>query len=139
MKKPSVTTIKKYLSILTKAKAKYITSERLASMVGVYPEKINEELSYFDPMINMDYSYDLKSLIPELEEFVSDDNNKKETNQVKDIVTKKTLSQYSSINDFIYKRMSISGLINENAYLTDADLRALKRLIQEEQARRKKK
>ena len=77
MKKPSVTTIKKYLSILTKAKAKYITSERLASMVGVYPEKINEELSYFDPIINMDYSYDLKSLMPELEEYVSDDNNKK--------------------------------------------------------------
>ena len=139
MKKPSVTTIKKYLVALTKKKAKYITSERLANIVGIYPERINEDLSYFDPIITMDYTYNLLDLVPQLEEFVNDDSNKKEKEQVKNIVTKKKLSQYESINDFIYKKMSYQGFINMNYVLSDAELRALKRLIAEEQERRKNK
>ena len=139
MKKPSVTTIKKYLQAMTKKKVKYMTSERLASIVGVYPEKINEDLSYFDPMINMDYTYDLLELIPTLEEYVSDDANKKEVAKVENVVTKKKLAQYESLNDFIYKKMTFAGMIDRNYNWSDAELRALKRLIGEEQARRKKK
>ena len=141
MGKPSVTTVKKYLVALTKKKAKYITSERLARIVGVYPEKINEDLSYFDPMIIMDYSYNLLDLVPQMKEYILNDENKKNQRVVKDVVTKKQLAQYDSIVDFVYKKMTItgSGLVNPNAELSDADLRALKRLIQEEQDRRKKK
>ena len=140
MKKPSVTTVKKYLSAITRIKAKYITVERLSKEVGIYPEKIAEELSYFEPMLTMDYSYNLLALVPEMKKFVSDDSNKKEVKQVEEVVTKKKLAQYSSINDFVYKKLTIpgSGLIDRNAYLSDADLRALKRLISEEQERRKK-
>ena len=91
-------------------------------------------------MLAMDYSYNLLALVPELKKFVSDDSNKKEVRQVEEIVTKKKLAQYSSINDFVYQKLTIpgSGLIDRNAYLSDADLRALKRLISEEQERRKK-
>ena len=39
--------LKKYLSALTKIKAKYVTAERLSRVIGVYPEVINETLSYF--------------------------------------------------------------------------------------------
>ena len=140
MKKPSVTTVKKYLSAITRIKAKYITAERLSKEVGIYPEKIAEELSYFEPMLTMDYSYNLLALVPEMKKFVSDDSNKKEVKQVEEVVTKKKLAQNSSINDFVYKKLTIpgSGLIDRNAYLSDADLRALKRLISEEQERRKK-
>ena len=141
MAKPSVTTIKKYLSALTKKKAKYITSERLAAMIGVYPEKINEDLSYFDPLITMDYNYNLLDLVPALREYVLNDENKKNQRVVKEIVTKKQLAQYESIVDFVYQKMTIpgSGLVTQNVELSDEDLRALKRLIQEEQDRRKKK
>ena len=59
MKAPNVSTLKKYLSAMAKIKKKYITAERLSKVVGVYPEIINENLSYFDPMINMDYEYNL--------------------------------------------------------------------------------
>lgn len=140
MKKPSVTTVKKYLTAITKIKAKYITVERLSKVVGIYPEKIAEDLLFFEPMLAMDYSYNLLALVPELKKFVSDDSNKKEVRQVEEIVTKKKLAQYSSINDFVYQKLTIpgSGLIDRNAYLSDADLRALKRLISEEQERRKK-
>ena len=141
MAKPSVTTIKKYLSALTKKKVKYITSERLAAMIGVYPEKINEDLSYFDPLITMDYNYNLLDLVPALREYVLNDENKKNQRVVKEVVTKKQLAKYESIVDFVYQKMTIpgSGLVNQNVELSDADLRALKRLIQEEQDRRKKK
>ena len=143
MSKPSVTTVKKYIAALTKKKYKYITSERLSMMIGVSEEKINEDLSYFEPMIIMDYTYNLLDLIPVLREYVLNDENKKNQRVVKDVVTKKQLSQYDSIADFVYKKMTIpgSGLVNPSAdsELSDADLRALKRLIQEEQDRRKKK
>ena len=143
MSKPSVTTVKKYIAALTKKKYKYITRERLSMMIGVSEEKINEELSYFEPMIIMDYTYNLLDLIPVLREYVLNDENKKNQRVVKDVVTKKQLSQYDSIADFVYKKMTIpgSGLVNPSAdsELSDADLRALKRLIQEEQDRRKKK
>ena len=141
MSKPSVTTVKKYIAALTKKKYKYITSERLSMMIGISEEKINEDLSYFEPMIIMDYTYNLLDLIPALKEFVLNDENKKNQRVVKDVVTKKQLSQYDSIADFVYQKMTIpgSGLINQSVVLSDADLRALKRLIQEEQDRRKKK
>jgi NADH/NAD ratio-sensing transcriptional regulator Rex len=139
MKKPAVTVIKKYLASLNKIKAKYITSERLSKVLGVYPELINETLSYFEPMLLLDYSYNLLDLKPTLEAYVSDDENKRTPITTGEVITKRILSQYSSIHDFIYQKMSIAGMIDKNAYLSDADLRALKRLIQEEQARRKKK
>lgn len=141
MKSPSVTVVKKYLTAIIKIKAKYVTSERLSKVVGVYPEIINEHLSYFDPMINMDYSYNLLDLVPTLEEYVSNESNKKtpivQKGQV--LVTKNTLSEYDSVSDFIYKKMTIGGFINKNAYLDDNDLRTLKRLAIEELAKRKKK
>ena len=141
MSKPSVTTVKKYIAALTKKKYMYIKSERLSMMIGISEEKINEDLSYFEPMIIMDYTYNLLDLIPALKEFVLNDENKKNQRVVKDVVTKKQLSQYDSIADFVYQKMTIpgSGLINQSVVLSDADLRALKRLIQEEQDRRKKK
>ena len=37
MKKPNVSVLKKYLNAMGKIKAKYITSERLSRVIGVYP------------------------------------------------------------------------------------------------------
>lgn len=142
MKKPSVTQVKKYLtglSFFTKKKVKYVPAEKLSAQIGVYPEKINSDLSYFNPIITMDYTFNLLELIPDMEEFVNDDSNKKEVKIVKDVVTKKKLSEYDSITDFIYKKMSIGGMVNKNAELSDADLRTLKRLIMQETQNRKKK
>lgn len=139
MKKPAVTVIKKYLLALNKMKAKYVTSERLSKVLGVYPEVINEVLSYFEPMLVMDYSYNLMDLKPALEEYAYDEDNKRTPITTGEVVTKRILSQYQSIPDFIYQKMTIGGMIDKNAYLSDQDLRALKRLIQEEQTKRKKR
>ena len=72
MKEPSVKELKKYLQGISKLpKAKYITSERLSRIIGIYPEVINENLSFFDPMIMMDYTYNLLELVPAMKKFIS--------------------------------------------------------------------
>ena len=77
MKGPSVTVLKKYLNAMSKNKVKYMTCERLSRIVGVYPEVIAENLSYFDPMLNMDPSYDLLALIPQIKEYINNEEERK--------------------------------------------------------------
>lgn len=139
MKAPSITTLKKYLTALTKTKAKYITAERLSRIVGVYPEIINETLSYFEPMLMMDPSYNLKDLIPQIKQYIVDLEEKKSPLNQEDFVSKKQIEEYESVTDFVYKKMSVGGIIDKGAYLTDKDLRIIKRLASEELKKRKGK
>lgn len=141
MKEPKASDIKKYLSGLTKLNKKYVTSERLSRVVGIYPEIINEHLSYFEPMLKMDPEYNLMELVPTLKKFLVEQEENKalvKTHQVS--IKKKDYERYESINDFIYKKMtSVGGLLDRNIVLSDTDLRVLKKLIAEEQANRKNK
>lgn len=138
MKEPSVTLLKKYLAAMSKIKAKYITSERLSRVVGVYPEVINENLSYFDPLIIMDYEYNLLELVPAIKKYIEEKENKDNTPKVP-LVTKKVASEYDSVVDFVYKKMSIGGLVDKSTVLTDKELRILKHLVNDELNERKKK
>ena len=138
-KKPTINVLKKYLNALTKTKFKYVTSDKLAHMVGIYPEVINDTLSYFEPMLLMDYEYNLKDLIPAIEQFIKEEEDKKTPVVRKEAVTKKTLGEFDSISDFIYQKMSIGGMLDKNRQLTDKELRILKKLINEEQLKRKNK
>lgn len=142
MKTPNITTLKKYLVSLSKIKAKYVTADRLSRVVGVYPEIINENLSYFEPTLMLDNSFNLLELIPDIKKYINDEEEKKAATKLvkKEIVTKRDLEEYDSIPDFLYKKMTNGlGLIDRQANLSDKDLRTLKRLVNEELARRKKK
>ena len=140
MKAPSITVLKKYLSALTKIKAKYVTAERLSRVIGVYPEVINETLSYFEPMLMMDPDFNLLELVPAIKQYIEDLEEKKTSpiNPV-DNISRKQIEEYESVVDFIYKKMSVGGLIDRGAYLTDKDLRIIKRLAAEELKKRKGK
>ena len=140
MKTPNITTLKKYLLSLSKIKAKYVTAERLSRIVGVYPEIINENLSYFEPTLMLDNSFNLLELVPAIKKFINEEEEKKAAKAVKkDFITRKNLEEFDSIPDFLYKKMTNGlGLVDRQANLSDRDLRALKRLINEELARRKK-
>ncbi len=140
MKEPKVTEIKKYLSGLLKLNKKYVTSERLSKYVGVYPEIINEHLSYFEPTLGLDPEFNLMELVPNMKKFLVDkeENRGPVVNKVP-IVKKAQVEQYESINDFVYRKMSMGGLLDRNVVLSDTDLKILKRLISEEQASRKPK
>lgn len=137
MKPPSITVLKKYLVAMNKCKAKYITADKLSRVLGVYPEIISETLSYFDPMIMMDVEADLSVLVPSIEEYIARAEEKKPVVNRKNMVTQKVLGEYESIGDFLYKRMTIGGLLDPNIVLSDKDLKILKKLITEEQAKRK--
>ena len=142
MKQPSISVLKKYLSALNKIKKKYVTADRLSKEIGIYPEVINETLSFFDPMVNMDYEYNLMELVPQIKQFIDDAEEEKA--KVKKAVTvkpinRKTDLKYDSIGDFVYQKMTIGGMLDKYMQLTDADLRILKKLIVEEQQNRKKK
>ena len=139
MKGPSVTVLKKYLSAMTKKKVKYMTTERLAHIIGVYPDVIAETLSFFEPMLKMDPSYDLLVLIPQIKEYIQNEEDKKSTNAPKVVATKKDVVEYESVNDFVYKKMTFAGMVDRNVQLNEKDLRILKRLVNDELAALKKK
>ena len=139
MKGPSVTVLKKYLTAMSKKKVKYMTCERLSNLVGVYPEVIAENLSYFDPMINMDPAYDLLVLIPQIKEYIQQEEDKKAPSAPKVVATRKDIVDYESVSDFVYKKMTFAGMVDRNLSLNEKDLRILKRLVNDELAALKKK
>ena len=139
MKGPSVTVLKKYLTAMTKQKVKYMTCERLSRIIGVYPDVIADTLSYFEPMLKMDPSYDLLVLIPQIKEYIQNEEEKKSPSAPKVVATKKDVVEYESVNDFVYKKMTFAGMVDRNVQLNEKDLRILKRLVNDELASLKKK
>ncbi|MCD8209403.1 MAG: hypothetical protein LUC31_01125 [Coprobacillus sp.] len=136
MKQPSLSQCKKYLSALRKVKGNYVTCEKLAPILGYYPEVINDFFSYFDPIVVMDYSYNLRSLESRLEEYINEAAIAKPATP-KAPKVESNESEYESVNDFIYQKMSHGGFIDKNTYLTNSDLKTLKKLITIEQNNRK--
>ena len=138
MAKMNITTARRYLQVLKASHAKYETRDSLAKQIGIYPEVIADQLSEFDPLINLDYRYNLLDLIPLIAIYVEEleSQRKKKANPR---IVKKDVASYESIGDFIEQKMTIggSGLIDKNAHLTEKDLRILKRLVSEEQKKRK--
>ena len=140
MKEPSVKELKKYMQGMAKLpKAKYITAERLSRIVGIYPEVISQTLSYFDPMIVMDYTYNLLELVPQIKKFIENKEAKRAPTPKPIAVKKDEIDQYDSYFDFIYQKLTIGGMINKSAELSDKDLKILRKLINEELANRKNK
>ena len=139
MREPKVSDIKKYLNGLLKLNKKYVTSERLSKVVGIYPDVINEHLSYFEPLLAMDTEFNLMELVPTLKKYLVEQEENK-TLIKKPAIKKAEVEQYSSINDFIYKKMtSVGGLLDYNIVLSDKDLRVLRKLVNEEITNRKNK
>lgn len=138
MKAPSITVLKKYLTAMSKNKVKYMTCERLAHIIGVYPEVIADNLSYFEPMLKMDTSLDLLQLIPVIKDYIIEEEDKKVT-QPKVVALKKDIIEYESVADFVYKKMTYAGLIDRNTIFSEKDLKILKRLVTMELTALKKK
>ncbi|MCR5565193.1 MAG: hypothetical protein K6F59_05335 [Gammaproteobacteria bacterium] len=139
MKAPTITLVKKYITAIGKVKAKYVTSERLSKSMGLYPEVINENLSYFEPMLNMDSSIDLLELVPAMKQYVIDLETKKVPVERKEVVAKKEYEEYKNINDFIYRKMTIGGMFDRDYVLSEKDLKIMKHLINNAGVKKKTK
>ena len=125
------TTAKKYLSAIEGAKKKYLTCDNLSRKMGIYPEVIAEQLSFFEPMLAMDPSFDLNELAPVISSYIEEEESKKVKKEVVK-VNKKDLGNYKSVADFVYRKMTINGLVDRSANLSEVDLKILKKLIQTE-------
>lgn len=122
------TQAKKYLSFIKNTNKRCLTCDQLSRHIGIYPEIIAEQLSYFEPMLAMDPDYDLKDLIPLIESYISSLETKKHKNSDYSIA-KKTTSKYKDVNDFIYQKMTIGGFIDRSIKLNETDLKILRKLV----------
>ena len=124
-------TAKKYLTAIEGSKKRYLTCDNLSRIMGIYPEVIAEQLSFFEPMLAMDPSFDLKELVPAISKYIEEEEAKKVKKPVVK-VSKKDLSEYKSVVDFVFKRMTFNGLVDRSVSLSEADLKSLKKLVQQE-------
>ena len=122
---------KKYLTAIEGSKKRYLTCDNLSRTMGIYPEVIAEQLSFFEPMLAMDPSFDLKELVPAISKYIEEEEAKKVKKPVVK-VSKKDLSGYKSVVDFVFKRMTFNGLVDRSVSLSEADLKSLKKLVQKE-------
>lgn len=144
MDKPSKAEIKRVIGALKRSKRKALSLEQLSRLVGLYPDVLGQKLSYFNPMILLDPSINVKTLLPELEEYVkpspSPEKKPGQPSEKKIVITKKELSEYPTIASFVYKKMTnVGGLVDTSYVLSDHDLALLGKLIANEQKARKRK
>ncbi len=131
------TLAKRYLKAIEEIRNKYVTLDLLSKKVGKYSDVISDELSYFDPLLKMDIGYNFKDLVPSLEEYIESLPKEKKKEQV--VIHKKQVEQYKSVADFLYQKMTVDGIVDKNASLSEVDLKLLRKIINEELANLKKK
>lgn len=133
------TNAKKYLAAIKSSKIRHLTCESLSRSFGKYPEVIAQDLSIFEPMLMMDMSgFDLRELIKPLEEYIEKEEQTK-PKEKKIVVTSNELKEYKNVSDFVYKKMTINGLVARNTELKEEDLKVLKKLVELELSRKKPK
>ncbi len=138
MKQAEFKLLEKIFIALKTHKSKFVTAEMIAQTIGILPEKIQEICATFNPLITIDYSYDLKQIIPDIEAFLTTKSKMTKKNQ-----TKKQVSNYERVIDFVYDKMTFNGIVDRSAVLSDADLREIKFIAMNElkirRANKKKK
>lgn len=124
----------KIYQALSSTSQKYVTSETLAQIIGIYPDVINDALSLFNPVVTLDVTFNLIDLLPALAAHVG---------TVKPMTVKRAKAvekplPYSNLSDFVYQKMTIAGIVDKSIVLSDKDLKIAKRLIVQELKSRKK-
>lgn len=139
MKRLSKADAKKILKALEQnKKKKWVPLDTMSSWTGIYPDDLGEMLSEFDPMAQLDPSFDVRDVEEALKEYLNSDAPVVKENRT--VVRKKNLLEYEGVSDFIYKKMtSAGGLFDKNAVLSDLDLSILRKLVNEEIKARKPK
>ncbi len=125
------TLAKKYLSFIKGNKKKHLTSDALGRTMGVYPDVVREQLSFFEPLITMDMDYNTHDIVPLIEEYLESLEQKKVPND-RIVIRKEKIDEYDGLGDFVYKKFTIGGLVDKNIVLNEVDLKVLKRIVNEE-------
>ena len=108
---------------------KYVTADSLSSEIGILPERIQDICASFYPLVTIDFSFNLKDLLPEIEKVLQ----AKEKRIVKKTATiKKDVSNYQRLIDFVYDKMTFQGMLDKSIILEDRDLREIRTIASDE-------
>jgi hypothetical protein len=132
--------LEKIVSFLSKTNRKYLSLDDLSSLVGLYPDALGKELTFFEPMVMMDPSLNMRNLLEPIKAYLMEQGKKKEkTPKSRRVVaSSKELSEYSTIAEFVYAKMAYAGgLMDPSAKLNDHDLHVLQKLVNREVKSRK--
>lgn len=140
MGKPTKVEVKRILGALKRSKKKFVSLEALSRLVGLYPDVLGDTIAYFEPMIRMDPSINVRDLAPQFEEYLAEPIKPAKPAKAKKVtVSKRDLAAYSSVPDFVMKKMTnVGGLVDTSVQLSDEDLLVLEKLVQNELNRRKR-
>ena len=134
MGQPKKSNIKKIVSILHRNKRKVISLDYLSKLVGIYPDVLGEDLSYFCPLILMDPSINIRDYVEVFRAYIAKPIKKEEPKKKvvkKESISKAELSKYKGVVDFAYKKFtSVGGLFDPSYNLTEHDIRVLEKLLE---------
>jgi hypothetical protein len=142
MAEVKITHIDKILSALKKSNRKYVSLEDLSKAVGLYPDVLGEELSYFDPMIMLDSTKNIRDLERPIEQYLAEREEERVLSPLpkRVVASNKELAEYPTIASFVYKKMTFAGgLVDPSTKLNDHDLHLLQKLVNKEVLARKHK
>jgi hypothetical protein len=133
--------LQKILSALQKAKRKYVSLDDLSKMVGLYPEVLGADLTYFEPLVLMDSSLNMMDLVAPIESYLAEETERKkaEPTPKRVVASSKEMSEVPTIASFVYAKMTFAGgLVDPSSKLSDHDLHLLEKLVLREVKARKK-
>lgn len=108
---------------------KYVTADSLSSEIGILPERIQDICASFNPLVTIDFSFNLKDLLPEIEKVLQ---AKEKRIIKKTIAIKKDVSNYQRLIDFVYDKMTFQGMLDKSIILEDRDLREIRTIASDE-------
>lgn len=144
MGQPKKVNIKRILVILHRNKRKVISLDYLSKLMGIYPDVLGEELSYFCPLILMDPSINIRDYEEDFKTYIDEpikkeNDSKKAIKPKRESISKTELAKYKGVVDFAYQKFtSVGGLIDPSYNLNEHDLRVLEKLLEKEKKRLKK-
>ena len=126
----SLPLLKKIVLQLKKTNQKYITVDDLSQQLGIYPEKISEVIAFFNPLILMDMTSNLRDNLTDMENYLTTKIQPKEMKKTKRI--RFDFKAYKSMLDYLYQHLTIDGILDKTRQLTIAELKIIKKIINEE-------
>ena len=142
MENPKKVTIRQVVSALNKNKRKNLSLDYLSKIIGIYPDVLGTELSYFCPMILMDPTINVRDYLEDMKRYLSEPSKnvskKKASKEKRERIYKKELEEYKGIVDFIYKKMTtVGGLLDPGYEVERHDIRIMEKLLQLERKKLK--
>jgi len=130
MRTSNITLLKKIAHGLRNTKAKFSTADMLANEIGIMPEKIQEACAEYNPLVKIDFGFDLKGMLPLIDARLSE--LAAQAKPARKLITKKKIAPYNSVVEFIYDRMTFGGIVDKTLTLKDDELRMIRRLAGDE-------